>query len=143
MLLHPAQEVAVQQENRRHLLRALRKLGIHFITVRYAASCSRQALCRIQAQPKQAVACLVITPVIQCWAVKRRKSPTAPATASCLMTLEAALQAFTLHWVSLRHGRWNHDEGGSGELTIDVATGHFTLTHETFFIEKFRYQLTE
>ncbi|WP_313806610.1 DUF6878 family protein [Sphingobium sp.] len=54
--------------------------------------------------------------------------------------LEDALRAFADNAVSNHHKHWEDGEGAFGTVTIDVASGAVTLTHNSRFVD---YETTE
>jgi hypothetical protein len=50
-------------------------------------------------------------------------------------TLETALDEFTWDILYLHHAGFENNDGGHGELVIDVAAGTFDLSHYDRFVD--------
>lgn len=134
----PEREAYLQAANRLHLLQALQSLGITQAQVRYSGRHGRCVYCLVSTSPSDALAALRSTFVTQHCSenfVLNERTERPP--------LLPALKEFALHWAELRQPRWTHDDGGSGVMTVDMATRQFTLEHNVFLTESFCYRLVD
>jgi hypothetical protein len=52
-----------------------------------------------------------------------------------ILPLDEALREFVYDWIEAEHAGWENNDGASGECTIDVSKGTFTLGHNSYYTE--------
>jgi hypothetical protein len=52
-----------------------------------------------------------------------------------ILPLDEALREFVYDWIESEHAGWENNDGASGECTIDVSKGTFTLGHTSYYTE--------
>lgn len=134
----PEQEANLQTGNRLHLLQVLQDLGVDRIQVHYGGRHGRCTHCLVSTTPADALPAVHATLVTQ-----HRFDHARVEERAIRPSLLSALKDFALHWIELKHPRWMHDDGGSGVMTIDVITQQFTLEHDVYLTESFRYRLVD
>jgi hypothetical protein len=135
---NPEQESALQTGNRLNLLQALQGLGAAQIQVRYGGREGQCTHCLVSTTPADALLTFQASVVTQHRIDHRRVEEQIAR-----LSLMSALKEFALHWVKLEHPRWMLNEGGSGVMTIDPISRQFTLEHDVYLTESFRYRLID
>lgn len=125
---------AVERRCKEAFLPLLRDRGIVRVEVHYDGGGDEGAVCDVNAYAAEGDADL---PVIQCDHHALEYNGT---VSSRTIALEDALSAFAENAVCARHCGWENGEGAHGTVSVDVASGTVSLTHNLRFID---YETTE
>jgi hypothetical protein len=127
-----------EEKNKRILLTALREAGAATATVTYEGGGDSGYVESVDIQDADGAEIERSSRVAYC-AVESRLESGAwhPAIVEKERPLEEALSDFAMAAVYLRHGGWENNEGGCGNVMFDTATGVVRIEHTAYFTESF------
>lgn len=135
--------VEAQRLNRDTLIQALAQLGAAQVTISYSGGGDSGDVCQVTAMPPEVLLQFRETRVPFVYLCPEHQDGQVTWVLQFQhQSLEEALHDFTLNWVELHHGGWENNEGGEGEVTIDVPGNAFTLDHNAFYTERDHYGYT-
>lgn len=135
--------VEAQSLNRATLLQALTALSITHVTISYNGYGDSGDVSQVEPTPPTAKPQLTTyqMPYVHV-ASSYQEGQWHSRLESRMQSLDESLRDFALNWVELHHGGWENNEGGDGEVSIDVAGNAFTLDHNACYTERDHYGYT-
>ena len=130
------QHIEALEINELALLDLLRRLKITAVTVNYEGSGDRGKVTGIQMTPYGMASEPLRQPLMMQYVVTMcdEDGHARRELRENSVTLERALEDFTLSWVNLEHPGWQANKG-SGAVTIDVMTGRTQLAHWHCYVQ--------
>jgi len=125
------------RENKQPLLAALRQLGAKSVVITYAGSGDSgqiESLTVHDSQEQELNLDAVMITVLQSEGIfgdDGFREHTEPRT----QPLKDALESFVYDWLEDTQPGWEINDGSSGECTIDVEEGRFSLDHTNYYTE--------
>lgn len=140
---NPDLAVEAQRLNRDTLIQALTQLGVARVTITYSGSGDSGDVCQVEATPPEPRRQFPETSIPFVYVCPEYQDSNVTYVMQFQhQSLEESLRDFALNWVELHHGGWENNEGGEGEVTIDVPGNAFTLDHHAFYTERDHYGYT-
>lgn len=120
--------------NRRRLLAAMRAAGVEKVTARYCGCGDSGQFESIEIEGTKSDAGLLSMLVVDsAYHEDTKKRTYQLAERRC--RIEDAAETLFYYWLDQEHSGFENNEGGEGEITVDVASGKVDWVHDDFYRE--------
>lgn len=129
--------------NRDTIMAALKQHAIDRVTVVYSGGGDSGDIDHLATQPAEAIALLEDSHIqYQLPTIQVIEGSSRCALEAQELGLAEALREWTLAWLHHQQGGWENDDGGSGEMIVEVAAESFALNHIAYYTEQTCYEYT-
>lgn len=122
--------------NRRHLHKALKRLGAASVVVSYSGSGDSGQIDEVSVyRDKEQIKSEKNVSILVASSKWTEADGWLERVSAKRMAISAALEQFVYDWIESEHAGWENNDGASGECTITVASNEFILNHITYYTE--------